>query len=123
MAREPLTRLERETIINFNQEESFAEVYTHEGRFIRRLEKMAAEFPDQCQFQEKNEWGGVIYHVPKKLIRIGMPMSEERREAARLKGSLLAKSANKNPLPAVGGGPSKGIGAPKSEDREEGTKP
>jgi hypothetical protein len=91
MPKEPLTRLERETIINFNQEEDFAEVYTHEGRFIRRLEQMAADFPDLCQFQEKNDWGGVIYHVLKKLIQIKMPPSPERLEAMRQRAHFARK--------------------------------
>jgi len=111
MPKELLTRLERETIINFNQEEAFAEVYTHESRFLRRLQKMAIDFPGVCKLTDKSEWGGETYTLPKKLIRIGIPMSEERREAARVKGSLLAKKSNKNPLPEDMEAPANGVGA------------
>jgi hypothetical protein len=98
MAKESLTREEMETIINFNRAEPLAEVYTHEPRLLTRLRKIAEDFPDVCALIDRNDHGGETYSIPKKLIRIGMPMSEERREAARLKASHLGKNPGKNPL-------------------------
>jgi hypothetical protein len=72
---EKLSRLEMETIINFNKEEFEAEVYTHESRLIRRLKQFANQCPDLCKFESENEHGGVTYTLPKKYIKIGMPMS------------------------------------------------
>jgi hypothetical protein len=68
-----LSRLELETIINFNREESIAEVYTHEPRLIRKLKQFAREYPDLCKHESTNEHGGEIYILPKKYIRIGLP--------------------------------------------------
>ena len=44
-----LTRYEQETIINFNEEEKTASVYTHNGPLRRRLEQMAQERPKDCR--------------------------------------------------------------------------
>ena len=41
-----LTRYEQETIINFNEEEKTASVYTHNGTMRRRLEQLAQERPE-----------------------------------------------------------------------------
>jgi hypothetical protein len=73
MSEEKLTKLERETVISYNAEESFAEIYTHEPRLLRKLHSLSYEFPDLVKFQEKNKWDGETYTLPKKLIRIGTP--------------------------------------------------
>ena len=44
-----LTRYEQETIINFNEEEKTASVYTHNGTMRRRLEQLAQERPEDCR--------------------------------------------------------------------------
>ena len=67
-----LTRLEQETIILFNEEESIADVYTYNGALIRKLDKLCEEYPEQLKFV-KEEHGGRSYIVPKKRIRIGTP--------------------------------------------------
>lgn len=40
-----ISRLEQETIINFNEAEPTASIYTHNGALKRRLEKLAKERP------------------------------------------------------------------------------
>lgn len=78
-----LSRYEQETIINFNEEEEDASVYTHNAKLKERLKKMAAQFPGDCSFVKKNSAGGVTYRISKKLISIRQPYSEERRQKDR----------------------------------------
>ena len=41
-----LTKYEQETIINYNNEEKTASVYTHDKALIRKLDKKLGEIPD-----------------------------------------------------------------------------
>ena len=40
-----LNKYEQETIINFNEDEAVASVYTHNPKLKERLKQMAARFP------------------------------------------------------------------------------
>lgn len=88
-----LSRYEQETIINFNEEEMMASVYTHNAKLKEKLKKMEASFPDDCSFVSKNSAGGVSYQISKKLISVRMPYSEERRKKDRER----ALAANRRP--------------------------
>lgn len=69
------SRLEQETIINFNEEEKVASVYTFNKTLQRRLAKLAEQYPDDCK-REFDTWqpeGSVDYTVPKKWIKINPP--------------------------------------------------
>lgn len=79
-----LSRYEQETIINFNEEEKTASIYTHNKALRHKLEKLAQERPEDCKltgsfFEEQ----AVEYTVPKKWVRInpGMNLTEEQRAA------------------------------------------
>ena len=66
-----LSRLEMETVVNFNEKEETANVFTHNGALIRRLEKLAVERPDECKpGYNQNEPRGKSFDVPKKWIKI-----------------------------------------------------
>lgn len=49
-----LSLCEQETIINFNEAESTASVYTHNKTLIRKLDKLTQERPGDCH-REKNK--------------------------------------------------------------------
>ena len=87
-----LTRLERETIIVFNEAEPTAEVFTYNGRMLRDLAKLAGERPADAQHIKDNVTGGSTYRVPKKWVKIraGLVLTEEQR-AARTKNLSHAK--------------------------------
>ena len=53
-----LSRYEQETIITFNEEETQADVYTHNVRWKKRLAELARSYPAQCRFVRKNREGG-----------------------------------------------------------------
>lgn len=66
------SRLEQETIINFNEEEKIASVYTFNKPLQKRLAKLAELYPNECK-REFDTWqpaGSVDYSVPKKWIKI-----------------------------------------------------
>jgi hypothetical protein len=92
---EKLTMEEQETIVNFCRADSIAEVYTHEPAWIRRLDRIAKEFPGECTFREENGFGGRTYDIPKRLVTIKMPASEalrqQRRDRLRQTRALMGK--------------------------------
>jgi len=80
-----LNNFEKETSILYNEAESTAEICTYNKALKSRLEKLAAEYPDECI--ECNRLGRddlCKYIVPKKWIKVSPPkkMSEEQRQAA-----------------------------------------
>lgn len=84
-----LTRYEQETIINFNEEEKTASVYTHNGTLRRRLEQLAQERPEDCHlFKSCHDGQAVEYYIPKSWLRINpprvaAPLTEEQRQKRR----------------------------------------
>lgn len=62
-----LTNYERETIINFNEGEDTASVYTHNKALRRRLEQLAQERPEECRlFKVSHEDQAVEYYISAK---------------------------------------------------------
>lgn len=93
-----LSKLERETIILYNEEEATASVYTHNAKLIAKLRRMAEKFPDQVYPERQEHPGAVSYIVPKGCISVREPYSEARRAAQ----SEQAKAAGIQP-PRRGG--------------------
>ena len=48
-----LSLYEQETIINYNEADSTASVYTHNRALIRRLDKFAQERPGDCHREKR----------------------------------------------------------------------
>lgn len=66
-----LTNYERETIINFNEGEDTASIYTHKKSLRRRLEQLAQERPEKCRLHKVSHWGEAVeYYVPKSWVKI-----------------------------------------------------
>ena len=93
-----LSKLERETIILFNEEEATATVYTHNQKLTAKLRRMAKKFPDKVYPECHEHPGAVSYIVPKGCVSIREPYSEARRIAQ----SKQAKAAGVRP-PRRGG--------------------
>lgn len=85
-----MSRIEQETIINFNEAEATASVYTYNRALRRKLEKLAEERPEECQVVRKGQADD--YVIPKGWIKIKPPrqLSEEQREvlAARARANF-----------------------------------
>jgi len=79
-----LTKYEKETIINWNQEEDIASIYTFDSDLKRRLADFSARFPDLCKLTRTTKEGSATYEITtsRLSIRLVPPYSEERRKAA-----------------------------------------
>lgn len=92
-----LTKYEQETIINFNEDEPTADVYTYNRRLRNRLSKIAKENPE-CQIvKEADDY--LEFIVPKKWVKVSPPrkMSEENKcKAAERAKKMAAERWSKN---------------------------
>jgi hypothetical protein len=78
-----LSQYEQETIINFNEADRTASVYTHSRALLRKLRTLAVERPGECR-QER----GIEFTVPKTWIHIypprkAAPLTEEQKQMRR----------------------------------------
>ena len=94
-----LSLYEQETIINFNEKEKTASVYTHNRALCRKLERLAEERPNECRLTKTSHDGKAVdYSIPKAWVKIKPPRvaSEAQKEAAReaARKSLLSRTAN-----------------------------
>lgn len=89
-----ISRLEQETIINFNEAEPMATIYTHNGALKRKLAKLAKERPADVRHSRSFPEGAEEYIVPKRWVRVNASriLSEAQREAA-LKNVNAARMA------------------------------
>lgn len=84
-----LTRYEMETILNFNEEEQTASVYTHNKALRRKLDKLAQDRPGECRLVKTGHDGKAAdYTIPKGWIRIHpprvpAPLTEEQKQKRR----------------------------------------
>jgi len=86
MSKYTLTRWERETTINFNEEDTEAQIYTCSDPYKRKLDKMCDRFPDTYRCESRTEYEN-IYYCPIDRIRFASPVTEARREAGSVTGS------------------------------------
>ena len=80
-----LSKYERETIVNFNEGESEASIYTFNADLKRRLAEFSRKYSLLCRLERTTPEGSVTYVLDKSRlsIRLVPPCSEERRAAAR----------------------------------------
>ena len=91
-----LTKIEKETIVLFNEGEDKANIvkkcnvfvlefeFTHNAGLKKRLAAFAKKYPDLCRLEKSNVQGGVSYELAKSRLSIRFlpPYSEERRQKA-----------------------------------------
>ena len=92
-----LSKLEQESIILYNEEESTASIYTHDPKLKRKLKRLAEKYPDKVYPDRAVHAGAVSYAVPKSCVSVREPFSDERRRAA----SERAKNAGYMPPQGV----------------------
>ena len=80
-----LSKYEKETIINWNEAEDAASIYTVTADLKRRLAEFSRKYPRLCRLERSTTEGSVTYVIDKSRlsIRLVPPYSEERRAAAR----------------------------------------
>lgn len=83
-----MKRKQRITEFFFNEQDSTAEVFTHNTDLKKRLLAYAQAYPQLCQLTEEDENGGLRFEIDKRRIsiRLTAPYSEERRTAASERG-------------------------------------
>ena len=93
-----LSKYEKETIINWNEAENLASVYTFNASLKRRLADFSRKYPLLCRLERSTPEGSVTYVLDKSRlsIRLVPPYSEERKAAARgvRKGAWLSGGGN-----------------------------
>lgn len=85
MAKRNVSKEERETIVNFNEAEDTAVIYTYNNDLKKRLAAFASKHPDICKLTvDDADFGSATYEIQKSRvsIRLAAPYSEERRKAA-----------------------------------------
>ena len=78
-----LTKYEQETIINYNNEEKTASIFTYDKSLIRKLDKRLAEMSDMRLIRRGEDFAE--YSLPKKWIKVAFPRQysdEQRAEMA-----------------------------------------
>ena len=84
-----LSKIEMETVLNWNMAEKVAYLYTHDKPLIRKLEQWRKERPDECKLERMSHEGkSADYILPRSWIHVYPPrksttMTEERREQLR----------------------------------------
>ena len=85
MKKKNVPKEERETIVNFNEADDTAVIYTFNSGLKKRLAAYAEKYPDLCRLiVDDVVYGSVTYEIQKSRvsIRLNPPYSEERRKAA-----------------------------------------
>ena len=77
------TKVEKETVVLFNEAEDRAEIYTHNAKWKNRLQELSKQYPDECSPVSENADGGMTFSLDKRLVTIRKPYSEERRKKDR----------------------------------------
>ena len=101
MAKKNVTKEERETIVNFNEAEDTAVIYTFNNDLKKRLAAFAKKYPDLCYLESEDKKVGYQSYIIDKArlsVRITAPYSDERRKAAsdRAKENGIRTLANIN---------------------------
>lgn len=92
-----ISRIERETVILFNEAEATASVYTYNGALKRKLLGLCSARPTEARQTKDDDRGGLTFEVPKRWIKVnaGPVYTEEQRQAMkeRTKAISLSKSS------------------------------
>ena len=65
-----LSKYEKETIINWNEGETIASIYTFNASLKRRLEDFSRKYPLLCRLERSTPEGSVTYVLDKSRLSI-----------------------------------------------------
>ena len=65
-----LSKYEKETIINWNEAEDTASIYTFNADLKRRLAEFSRKYPQLCRLERSTTEGSVIYVMDKSRLSI-----------------------------------------------------
>lgn len=104
-----LSKLEQESIILYNEEESTASIYTHDPKLKRKLKRLAEKYPDKVYPDKAVHAGAVSYAVPKSCVSSGSrsvtsgagpPANAPKTPDIRRPQGVYTPKTNKNRAPA-----------------------
>lgn len=78
------TKMELETIVNFDEEINQAKIYTHNQRLLHRMQQLAKERPGECKMVIDNQFGGQAYTFPKGWVKINPTRLQNEEQKKRL---------------------------------------
>ena len=86
-----MNSLEQETVINFNEVEATAVIYTHNAALRRKLEGLADQRPGEAKRGRSFPDGGRENIVPKRWVKVnaGPLYTEEQRRAMSERAKAL----------------------------------
>lgn len=95
----PLTAMERETIITYNNAENTANCFTLSLPVRRRLLQLAEEYPDEVHINKKEE-DMIDVDIPKSWVKIRPPrrLSDEQKAALAERGRNLYEKYRQSQL-------------------------
>ena len=93
-----LSKVERETTINFNEGEDTAYIYTCNQRWMRQLEKYG--FKATHEHADKGHVYAKEFEVPKELIRVPRPPTRKELAQRRAQAERLRKYRFSRKIPA-----------------------
>lgn len=95
----PLTAMERETIITYNNAENTANCFTLSLPVRRRLLQLAEEYPDEVHIN-KQEVDMIDVDIPKSWVKIRPPrrLSDEQKAALAERGRNLYEKYRQSQL-------------------------
>lgn len=78
-----LESIEKETIINYNNAEKEASIYTCNENMQEKIRKLAEKYPEQVKITASDNYS-VTAEIPKKWVKIVPPrnLTDEQRAAA-----------------------------------------
>ena len=90
----PLSRIEQETIITFNEKETTATVYTCNRSLNRQLSELAKTRGEECSLDNADEYA-VTCTIPKKWLKVrpNRILTEEQR--AKLSAQMKERHENR----------------------------
>ena len=68
-----LPNVEKETVINFNEAERTATIYTYNEALKTQLLELCLSHPEQVRQTAANHWGALTFELPKKWLRVVPP--------------------------------------------------
>ena len=90
-----LTKYEMETILNYNEAENMASVYTHNVGLMNKLRGLMEEYPEVKLVRQ--DYDMLEVEVPKRWIKVSPPkrISEETKMANSKRLAEYRKNLNK----------------------------
>ena len=81
-----LSKYEKETIINWNEGETIASIYTFNASLKRRLADFSRKYPLLCRLERSTPEGSVTYVLDKSRLSIRLVPPYSERTAGSCKG-------------------------------------